>query len=284
MLSRKFATFILTHRRPDKQHTLSLLQKSGYTGAVYLILDNEDPTEPQYRERYGDRVIVFDKRAAWAATDDADNSGSMLGVVYARNKCWDIAASLGLSHFLVLDDDYYYFGARYNAALEYRGFTIRSRIDDVFAVFLDFLDCGRFLTVAFSQGGDHIGGCKGGPRTIRKAMNAFFCRTDRPFEFFGRINEDLTASVSHGRRGGLMLTLTQMQLDQKDTQTNSGGLTELYLDVGTYVKSFYSVMWEPSCVKVSSMGDGHARIHHLVDWKRAVPCILPERYRKARHD
>ena len=29
---------------------------------------------------------------------------------------------------------------------------------------------------------------------------------------------------------------------QKETQSNSGGLTDIYLELGTYVKSFYSVI------------------------------------------
>ena len=63
-------------------------------------------------------------------------------------------------------------------------------------------------------------------------------------------------------------------IDQKDTQSNAGGLTDIYLEVGTYVKSFYSVMAAPSCVKVSVMGDTSSRIHHAVTWKNAVPKII----------
>lgn len=42
---------------------------------------------------------------------------------------------------------------------------------------------------------------------------------------------------------------TQMQ-----TQKNAGGMTETYLESGTYLKSFYSVMYAPSCVKLNTMG------------------------------
>ncbi|WP_274619469.1 ParB/Srx family N-terminal domain-containing protein [Escherichia coli] len=45
-------------------------------------------------------------------------------------------------------------------------------------------------------------------------------------------------------------------------------------------KSFYSVMYAPSCVKISLMGASHKRIHHQVTWNNAAVKILHEKYRK----
>ena len=71
----------------------------------------------------------------------------------------------------------------------------------------------------------------------------------------------------------------------ENEEENNGGLTDAYLSLGTYVKSFYSVMYSPSCVKVSALGDGskgvrHERIHHRVDWAHCTPMILNERWKK----
>ena len=99
---------------------------------------------------------------------------------------------------------------------------------------------------------------------------------DKPIEFKGTINEDLTSSVTEGQRGQIILTSLMNSVVQKETQTNAGGLTEIYLELGTYTKSFYSVMAAPSCVKIASMGDTHLRIHHEVHWKNAVPKIIRE--------
>lgn len=57
-----------------------------------------------------------------------------------------------------------------------------------------------------------------------------------------------------------------------------GGLTDAYLDSGTYVKSFYSVIAVPNCVKISAMGSKDLRIHHKVDWNKAVPKLLRAEY------
>jgi hypothetical protein len=285
-----FGALILTHRRPHNQMTLSSLRSYGYSGPVYLVVDDEDPTLPEYQALYPDQVIVFSKSEGRSITDDADNTGAGRGVVYARNMCHSIASKLGWKYFVELDDDYYQWKIRFNSNLEYGWYD--GNLTEVFRAMVSFLDSDdRILSVAMSQGGDHIGGGtssynKKGPIALRKAMNVFICRTDRPFSFYGRINEDTTAYVTLGRRGSLFFTVMQAQVTQLDTQENPGGLTEIYLDTGTYYKSFLSVMWEPSCVKISAMGsptaghDGHWRIHHHVEWRYAVPKIISARHMK----
>jgi hypothetical protein len=59
----------------------------------------------------------------------------------------------------------------------------------------------------------------------------------------------------------------------------------MYLSFGTYVKSFYTVMIQPSSVEIGVMGDprsGAYRIHHKINWPNTVPCILSPEHRKAR--
>ena len=55
---------------------------------------------------------------------------------------------------------------------------------------------------------------------------------------------------------------------------------DIYLNMGTYVKSFYSVMYAPSCVKISTLGTANKRIHHLVEWDYCVPRIIEDKYQK----
>jgi hypothetical protein len=75
--------------------------------------------------------------------------------------------------------------------------------------------------------------------------------------------------------------MNQVALQQKQTQTNSGGMTEMYLESGTYVKSFYSVMYQPSSVKVGVLRDrDRSRLHHRVSWKHTVPKIVSESWKK----
>lgn len=274
-LPETFTIFILTHGRPDNVITYKTLQKCGYVGKIYLIVDNEDETVDQYIKNYGrDTIIVFDKKAEADKCDEGNNFDNRSVIIHARNACFDIATSLGITHFMQLDDDYYYFGYRYES-----GAKIMKNMNAVILLMINFFDNTNILSIAFSQGGDHIGGfC--GIRLKRKCMNSFLCSPSRPFKFIGSINEDVNTYTTIGSRGGLFFTFTNLQLDQKDTQSNKGGMTDQYALSGTYVKSFHSVMMSPSSVKISMMNSNNPRIHHSISWKNTVPQIISEKHKK----
>jgi hypothetical protein len=289
-----FCAFILTHGRPDRVHTYDSLMKAGYTGKVYIVIDDEDKTAAGYREKFGDKVLQFCKEDLAAATDEGDNFQHRKAIVYARNACWDLAEKVGCRYFVQLDDDYTSFFIRHDSSYNYVSANVRSSIDDVFAELLSFLKTSGATAVAMSQGGDHLGGGgkivdgvrTGGtpfPKLARKCMNSWFCDTQKPFRFFGHMNEDVSAYVTYGHRGMLFLTAMQAMLVQKPTQVTAGGMSDLYLSSGTYVKSFYTVMAEPSCTQIGLMGDprsGRYRIHHKINWHKAVPKIISESHKK----
>lgn len=283
-----FAVFILTHGRPHKVTTYNTLRRCGYTGDIYLIIDNEDKTAAEYRKHYGDKVIEFNKAAIAQTFDECDNFHiPRKSVVYARNACFGIARELGIDYFLQLDDDYSFFGYTFDHELRYKQ-TLTHRLDEMFKIVLDYYKSIPALTIAIAQSGDLVGGQFSTTAEKlwlkRKAMNSFFCSIDRPFQFTGRINEDVNTYVTLGNRGHLIFTVLNARLTQKSTQENSGGMTELYIDNGTYLRSFYTVMQSPSCVKIHTVGYLHSRIHHLIDWKSATPVIISERWQKINND
>lgn len=277
-----FAVFILTHGRPDTIHTLDTLKRGNYTGKWYLVIDNEDKQAERYYEKYGkERVIMFDKLAISKTFDTADLSQERRAIVYARNACFQIAKDLNLKYFVEFDDDYTSIGIRYPKDGKLSQLSCEN-LDEIFELMVDFLLETDALTVCMSQGGDHMGGLTGRWKKsiLRKAMNSFFCRADRPFQFLGRVNEDVNTYTLLGSQGQLMMTITDLMLNQMQTQSNSGGMTDLYLDGGTYLKSFYTVLYMPSAVTVQPMGTSHKRLHHKVNWKHCVPLILDERCKK----
>lgn len=281
-----FCVFILTHGRPNKVHTWETLQRCGYTGKVFFVVDDEDSTVDKYRENFGDKVLVFSKEEVAQTFDEADNFDDRRCIVYARNKCFDLAREVGCRYFIELDDDYVDFQVRFNSKNEY-GLHRVSDLEGVFNALLDyFIETPAIASIALSQGGDHFGGRSGGnlkPCLRRKAMNSFICDVERPFKFCGRVNEDVNTYTMLGRQGLLFFTVVQAQLVQLQTQSNSGGMTEMYLDSGTWVKSFYTVVHAPSCAKVGAMGDPRtdaSRMHHVINWETAVPKILPEHVKK----
>lgn len=277
-----FAVFILSHGRPDNIITLKALKSGNYTGRWYIVIDNEDDKERQYKALYGEHVIQFDKLAISKRFDTADLSNDRRTIVYARNACWDIAEDLGIQYFLQLDDDYKVFEFRKITGNKLDHKRCKD-LDRLFTAMLEFLDTSNAETVAFAQGGDFIGGAKGSNAKkgiMRKAMNTFFCRTDRCFWFVGRINEDVNTYTLLGNQGKLIMSITDAQIEQVQTQQNKGGMTDVYLDSGTYLKSFYSVIFSPQCVTLNEMGQSHRRIHHNVDWNSCAPKIINQKYKK----
>ena len=273
-MNNNFCVFILTHGRPNNVITYKTLLKCGYTGKVYFIVDNEDKTIEQYKANFGDdRVIVFNKKEIADKVDEGNNFDERRTITHARNACFEIAENLGIKYFVELDDDYYYFGYRFDT-----GARIIKNLDSVFGLLLQFYINSGVTSIAFSQGGDHIGGFSG-IKLKRKCMNSFVCSTDRKFQFIGAMNEDVNTYTTLGSRGKTFFTFTNLQLDQKDTQGQGGGITDMYLRFGTYCKAFTTVMMMPSSVKVSMMQANNPRLHHTIDWGATVPCIIDERYK-----
>jgi hypothetical protein len=282
--NKEFATFILTYGRAEKVITYETLKKYNYTGDIYFVCSDDDSQVNRYKELYGKNVIVFSKKDYKNKFDIGDNFNDDRVVVYARNAVFDIARELGYEYFLVLDDDYTDF--RYTRDDKQRYVTKLRRIqnlDKMFNHLLNYYKKTNAKTLCIAQGGDFIGGEGSNvfkKKLTRKAMNFFICSTNRPFQFVGRINEDVNTYVRFGTTGDIFLTICDLRLQQLDTQSNTGGLTEFYLDGGTYVKSFYTVLFSPSCTAINLMGNKYKRLHHRIKWNNATPVILEEKYKK----
>ena len=211
-----------------------------------------------------------------------DNFSDFRAVVYARNESFDIARKLGTKYFMLFDDDYSQIAYSYDRDLNFKHRNIKS-FDLVLDKLIDFYKKTNIKSVAFGQAGDFIGGDNGFAFSItrlRKCMNSFLCSTERPFSFIGRINEDVNTYVDGAKRGDIFLTIPWVKIIQAGTQQSKGGLTDIYLNYGTYVKSFYTVMISPSSVKIAEMGEKYKRLHHQVNGKYTYPMIIREDCKK----
>ena len=282
-----FAVFILSHGRANRVKTVETLERCKYTGTWYIIVDNEDDQIEQYKKNWGEEhIIVFNKEEVGKTFDIMDNFTGRGVPTFARNYLYPLAKQLGLTYFLELEDDYDMFRQRkMDDNGHFRTIYVRD-MDAVVDVYIEFLEKSGAHTVAFAQTGDLIGGSQSKvytDRISRKAMNCFFCKTDRPFQYYGRFNDDVNAYIENGKRGMLFFTTADIVMDQPVTQQTKGGITDAYKLYGTYVKSFYSVMLVPSAVKISQIGFAHKRIHHVINWENCVPKIISDKYKKEKN-
>ena len=134
-----FCVFILTHGRPNNIKTIKTLERAGYTGKLYIVIDDEDETEDQYRKKYGDKVLKFCKNEIAKNIDSGDLSEDRRTIVYARNACFDLAKKVGCRYFIELDDDYTSFEHRFIQGGKLRVSAVTA-IDNIFSAMIEFLE------------------------------------------------------------------------------------------------------------------------------------------------
>ena len=292
-----FCIIILSHGRPQDQATVSTLDRFGYTGDWYILLDDEDSTIEEYKKLYGeDKIKVFSKEEIMDSVDTLDNFHIRKTVVYARNASYKVVKGMGYKYFMMCEDDHDSVRWRMSPEIVYSSKMVSfdknyHALDQIIDIMLDyFIATPRIQTLCMAQSGDYIGGGNSRMATAqfrRKAMGTFITRVDNPIKFSGTMNDDTNAYTSLASMGNLMLTTGFIAVNTKQTQKNSGGNTELYASMGTYVKSFYSVIGHPSGVKISTLANNGDRVknnifrvHHRVNWKNVAPMILRQNVKK----
>jgi len=282
MENKDYCVFILTHGRPDNILTYKTLLKCGYLGEVFFVLDNEDKNIEKYIENFGiDKIKIFNKKQMADKIDEANNFDNRKVIVHSRNYCFELAKELGYKYFIQLDDDYYEFIYKFS---DTKGLVLSKNINYIFSLMFEFYKTTTAKSICFAQTGDFIGGVDNGKGVYRfakrKCMNSFFCSIDRPFSFVGSINEDVNTYTTLANRGDLFLTIPVFAINQKDSQTQKNGMSDIYKLQGTYIKSFTTILMQPSNVKISIMNANHKRIHHSIKWINTTPMIIDEKYKK----
>jgi uncharacterized protein YrzB (UPF0473 family) len=282
--NKRFAVFILSHGRADIITTVDTLRKQGYTGEIFVVIDDEDDQEDLYREKFGDAVIQFNKMQYFLSTDTGDLDQSRTVGVFARNFIQDEAKRRGYKYHLQLDDDVTMFDLRWENEEGKLKFKKCMNMDKMIEAMCDFMDCSPKITaLSFGCTGYLIGGAANQTwkdKLVRKAMTTFFLRSDDVNYFSFRMNDDITTTALNTMKGKLYFTTAEIEAHTAPTQSIKGGMTEAYLDSGTYRKSFYSVMALPAAAVISAMGETDYRIHHAIYWGKCAPKILSDRWKK----
>ena len=272
-----FAVFILTHERVNEQKTLETLSTSGYTGKVFLIVDDEDKQLQEYKDKYGSKVIVFSKREV--DCDTLTNQEEWRSVVYARNAVNSIAENMGLRYVFMCDDDITRFTFRVVRDGKLKGFKVNN-IGRLLNKMADNMENGNISIFGFSQQGAYFGGANsdkyrnGCQRTCSQAM---IVDTKAGIPWRGIFGEDLQASLDAGAMGKVVLSTMLVSIESPERTTNAGGLHDLYHSNNQYVTYFQSVLPYPSTVKVFYK-NGEAK--HRIKQACVAPMIVSDRYRK----
>lgn len=273
-----FAIFILTHGRARDQKTLDMLKGCGYSGKYYLIIDDLDDQGDDYKELYGDHVVVFDKMKIYEETDTASCEEYLKCILYARNFSEKFARELGLKYFMMLDDDIRALVFRYPEDGSQKTQHIESDIDELLEAFIEFAESGSIACVSFGTQVTYVKGIKVFDSLPRRCFQTFLRKVDIPIEWRSVMNEDYVTSFHDGKTGTLFLEVPKVQIYSVDVGENTNGMQETYERMNEYVRSFFAPMIVPSAFIVNIKP--HKTVIQSRGVQFAAPCIISSRWKK----
>lgn len=272
--------FIPSYHRPTNIMTVKYFKKLGYdTSKLTVFIDNEADDLKEYREQcsiMGCNLEVFDMKEARIRYDFVhrmNKSGRSAG--QARNMFHDYAKKKGIDFYCVIDDDTSAYNVRVGG---YDNYKRTCTLDDILWQMNETEEFMRKRHIgcwAWSQGGDLFDAAN---RIIyrKKVMNTTFYlhpyiyRGERGYgdddtsQFVGIMNQGLfTGSY------GIGCVLNQVQ-----SATQQGGLTELYNETKLLSKGILCPIQFPSAIHCERQVMNGNRLHHRISYRYLMPKIL----------
>lgn len=279
-----FAIFICTHGRPDKQLTFDALKQYGYTGKVYLVLDDTDSTIAQYIDNYGEDIIyVFDKQHYIDTNDVGSLPPNFKTILYAKNAVEDIVQDLSLSSFVIADDDVHSFRVRLPIDEEHLASYRIYNLDSIFDAYCSFMLDGDFLSVGICGSVHFVAGRSvfnnDNIQKYRVPYNFVFRNGKYKMNWVSSFGEDIITAMEYCKRGHTLLDIPYLQYETvpPGKALESGGMSELYKTVPGFTLCCYDFMYNPNAIRLCiNRGRWNAQILK----NNIYPKILSPEYRK----
>lgn len=252
-----FAVFILTHGRPNTQLTLNALRNSGYSGKIYLVIDDLDVTADVYLDNFRQNkyactdVLVFNKMQYVQQTDTGLSEPLINFAVFARNAIEDFAVELGLSFFCMVDDDLTRFRFRYAQDDSLKSQQIYITMDEIITAHLDYMIEGNISCVSFGSPNNYMRGTQCFTELVdsdrtRLCCAIFFRNVRFKVNWFLNMCEDRITSFWYNREGQLWIQLLLVQLDWQELGGSSdGGNSEVYRSVDKFKQVCFPLLVFP---------------------------------------
>jgi len=272
--------FIPSYHRALNLKTVKYFLKLGWNAKnIHVFIDDEADDHIEYLEvsdKLGFNLHVFNMEKARENYDYVHRpSKSRRSAGQARNMFYDKAKELGITFYVVQDDDTSQFQTK-----KFGKYCGISTFNDVFNTFISiesFMKKRRIGMFGLSQTGDFIGGTN--KKLLRnKVMNTTFVLTDYIYkgergygdddtsQFTGIMNEGLfTGSLGDG-----------VVLSQTASATSKGGLTDLYNECKLLNKSLMCPIQFPSAIHAEYQVKNGGRLHHHIRNKYLYPRMLKE--------
>ena len=277
----KTAVFICTHGRPDAQHTLHALREAGYSGDIYLLLDDEDDTYNDYLKHCNEHtsLIEFNKQHYIDTVDIGRSDAKRKAILYAKCACEDYAKELNLDAFIIADDDITDFRFRYEQDGKLLTQYINQSMDDVINSYYKFIIDGNICMTSFGTNQMFMGGNISDERKceFRIPYNFLFRNTSLAFSWLSEMNED-TVSVLVHRDATYTIQLSFIKLEMKELMAGAkGGMTEFYNQITTGQRIGTILMYSPSNIRYIATAN---KITHAIKKDNAFPKLISSSFKK----
>lgn len=278
-----FAVFIITHGRPDTQLTYKTLQDYGYCGKLYFVLDDTDNTIQQYIDNFGtDKIFVFNKNHYIndSEFDNGTNTAIYACALYARRAVEDIAKSIGLSYFCVLDDDVVEFALRQEIDGKLKRMA-PTNFTEVLDGYIELLSCENISCLGFCNQMFYFGGLKNFLAEHRTLpYQGFIRKVSEPVKWACWYGEDAVAGYDSNIRGKIWMGVPFIMIRCAPEKT--GAMSKTYQQTSTLLRAFAEYRYHPSELKIAMCTRGLLKGDYRVyiknkDW---YPKLVSSRYKK----
>ena len=271
-----FAVYILSHGRAGNVKTYHTLRNAGYTGKIYVVVDDEDKQGDLYRKEFGDECVVFCKQEYMDKADTISLDGTRISALFARLFIMDIAKDK--EYYLMIDDDVEKITFRYPCGNSLKSMAIKNA-DYMFEKIVNFMKGAKLNVLALQLAEGLIGGLNGIYKNglINQVLaQAYLLKGDTDYRFFGSVNEDTVGTLDYIGRGGLGWRLGCITITTPARGSNSGGLSSDYNKKNWFYIDMHAVVVAPWCCKIDVDNENRQKI----DMRYARPRILSEVYKK----
>lgn len=277
------AIFITSHNRADKVMTYNTLKKGGYTGRVFIVIDDEDEQLDLYVKNYGSAIIVYNKEKAMSECDTVINTGLKKSVTFARIAVEKIAQKSNLDAFAILDDDILNLRYRIIEDGKVKSMSVRSGLDKVFEYYYSFMLQNDIAVTSFCSPMFYVAGTHNLATRLTKSREAYqiFLRNPKfKLNWVGVMRQDMLTNSLTEQIGYVWLTLPYISYDaipMNEFRSNIGGMHETYQNMPEYVRAMLGVIVHPSSLYVRC-NETCTKIGWIRD--NGLPCIISSRFKK----
>ena len=286
-----FAIFICTHGRPTKQFTFNMLKNLGYTGKIYLVLDDTDSTIQEHIDLYGvDSIFVFNKNYYMNTAEVGTNKPTDKCILYAKCAVEDIAKSLKLRAFVVCDDDITDIKVRVPDFVNNRLPSTYINLDKLFELTVEYMISGDFVGMGYCIQTFFMPGIK---IYDNDHINKL-CLSRIPYQFIFRNSshqvkwssyfgeDDITELLNNYYRPWYSLPLVCVLAKEMGGYANTlDGMAETYKKVSEFTRNMQYMIFRPDCVKIvpykSNVLKKEIQIKRVLK-ENAFPKIISWRY------